>query len=264
MDKYAISVRKLALRLVEPESKSDYRGAVRAWMSGTRTIDAENAFALGEALGELSDKWISGPLAVVIAGHYYDFMLLLQKMLVRSMGDGDKEQLYWMRFELAHWAVSYIPLLAESELFEADGYSLSAQTDIDAYRAIERDWSSEYIPRRKRFFLRHLRHGRRAFANMGTSDSLPYISEAWKHRKDPPDFSLDLLRQSADMIDAVEMMSRLASANPEAMWRASRSIMWEWAALVDEDFYRSRREEIMAIDALFEVRLLNAAAPALS
>lgn len=76
-DKYAISVRKLALRLVEPESKSDYRGAVRAWMSGTRTIDAENAFALGEALGELSDKWISGPLAVVIAGHYHDFMLLL-------------------------------------------------------------------------------------------------------------------------------------------------------------------------------------------
>jgi hypothetical protein len=224
-------------------------------MDGTRTADAENAYKIGEAFREAANGWLSGPLAVVVAGHYYDFMRFLQRLLVRSMQEPQNQELEWLRFEIAQVIITNVPLIAEVELFEANGHTLSDDIDVHVYHQ-RTGWKrhTELIPRKDRFLLRFIRHGRTLLSDIEYSDTLPYMADAWRRRNEDVNFDLPLLRQSSDLLQLILMAATNANASPEAMWRAARAIMWEWAALIDYDFIPSSRSEIAALEGLLDWR----------
>lgn len=251
MRRTGISQRELASLLVQDVSKSDYRGAVREWLAGTRTVEPDSAFRVGEALRNVAGDWSCGAVALVAAGHYYDFMRLLQAMLLRSMQPGPTEELEWMCYELTQYAVTYVPLTAEADLFEARGYAFSDRLDVSVFHS-RTGWSRHAvaIPRRERFLLRSVRHGRSVLRSLNTSFSAPFINDAWQARTNDSYFESGILDQTRDLLDVIYMTTTVPHAKPDAMWRAARAIMWEWASAVDMDFITSRRQEIDALEGL--------------
>jgi hypothetical protein len=250
-----ISQTQLSRMLVAGKSRSDMRSAIRAWANGTRRITADNAFLVGEALGALRSSHVCGVVAVLIAGHFHDYALLLQRLLAKSMecDDEDKEDLYNIRYEIGEFGAAYVPLVAEVELFEAIGGRIDDSTDISLFHArtgSNRD--TERIARKDRFVKRALRHGRFALRSLGWSSSGKHVVPAWRTRFEAIDFTYEPLRQSSDLVRIIGDVAEAPHLNPEVGWRAARALLREWPTLVIEDFAASRRIEIDALEGLID------------
>ena len=253
MSKHSVSQRVLAQTLSPEESGSDFRSAVRAWTNGTRSIGPNSAFRVGEALREPAQT--NGAIALLIAGHYYDFLLGLQRLLWKAHDPHvDPKSVEWIHYEVSH-AVTYVPLIAEVEVLESQGYMITDEVDVAVFNN-RTGWNRHgtVIPRNERFLKRSIREARRAMDDLhsGILDVAPLVGWAWETRNEETEFEIDLLRQTYDIIEMVRIAATSPTLGAIAAYRAARALMREWGAIVDYDFAPRIRPEIDALEGLLE------------
>ncbi len=101
-----------ARRLEDVDDANIPRALVKRWINGETPANANSAFAVGNALALIGHPYASGLLAAVVAGHFGDFVRTIRVLATTAKGAS-----------FAAKIIASLPLLAEAEVAEAQGWS---------------------------------------------------------------------------------------------------------------------------------------------